>query len=339
VSAGAITVRARKNASYKPVVTSKGGGMLVRGYRTVLCVISFFGSLLANVSMDPLWIYKDLPDSARLYGVFAVYDTSRSGETGDIIRTYPADTGDRYDGAYINFNYRFTADTLYVIDKFGGDTLYKSYRPGYAGFKIDWDNGVTGFSLAKYTHMIFAHTGPLPGHKVTVRFGYNGGCGTPTTFQTIGSFAASAVWKIDSIPIPDSIRNVPDSVVKARSYYELQVLINNANPGDTNKSSAQGLLKLDDIGLAGRAAAAVAPGLRGARAASNASFIPTVNGSVRISAFSLKGGLLFTTAVEVEAGRSYTVSGFLKKHAPVSPPEVRFVKIKGAGVDVIRKVR
>jgi hypothetical protein len=138
---------------------------------------------------------------------------------------------------------------MYVLDDFSPDTLYKSWRPGYAGFKIDWDNGVTGFKLSRYKHLIMAHKGPLPNHKVTIRFGYNTVCGSPTVFQTIGSFSASSTWKVDTIKIPDFVRNISAKEANSRNYYEMQVLITNADPGDTNKSSLPGNFKVDNIGL------------------------------------------------------------------------------------------
>jgi hypothetical protein len=304
-------------------------------HTTALFIVLSFVSIFAKVSLDPLWIYKDLPDSERLYNVLAIYDTSRSGEIGDIVRTLPTDTGDKYDSSYINFNYRFTTDTLYVVDKYSHDTTYRGYRPGYAGFKIDWDNGVTGFSLAKYKYLILAHKGPLPNHKVTMRFGYNTVCGSPTFFQTIGSFAASSIWKMDTISIPDSLKNIPDSAVSARNYYEMQVLITNASPTDTNKSSARGILKVDNIGFAGKTTGAINRSVMSAPMVARRSFIPLTNGLVVISAFSLNGELLYTTAVDVDAGKKYSINTFVKKHVPLSSSIIKCIKIKGAGIDIL----
>jgi hypothetical protein len=212
----------------------------------VIFVIGLFGSLSAAVSMDPLWIYKDLPPTAMLYGSILVRDTSRGFEFNTI---YPVDTGDAIDQSYYNFVYQFKSDTFKIYDEFEPTTVvYRDYRPGYAGFKIDWDNGITGFSVGRYKYLVMAHKGPLPNHKVTIRFGYNSGCGTPTVFQTIGSFSASANWKIDSVQIPDSIRNVSKETIQERNYYEMQVLINNVDPNGS-PSSEIGVFKFDNIAL------------------------------------------------------------------------------------------
>ena len=218
------------------------------GYVGVFFIVSFFGSVLGQVSMDPLWLYKDLPDTEfTIFNSLLIYDTCRSMSIKQI---YPTDTGDAFEGEYINLDYQFSADTMKIIDPFDSTfVIYSDYRPGYAGFKIDWDNGVTGFPVAKYRYLVFDHKGPLPNHKVTVRFGYNSGCGTPTTFHTIGTIAASDVWKRDSIRVPDSLLNLPDSVKEDMNYYEMQVLVNNADPSDTNKTSAPGNLKIDNIAL------------------------------------------------------------------------------------------
>jgi hypothetical protein len=215
-------------------------------YGTLFFITALSGSLHASISMDPLWLFKDLETDEKLFGSMIVRDTSRSYEFNTI---YPTDTGDAYDGQYINFPYRFSTDTLKVFDEFDPNTiLYRDYRPGYAGFKIDWDNGVTGFALARYKYIRFAHKGPLPDHKISVRFGYNKECGSPTVFQSIGSCPASSEWRVDSILIPDSLHNIPQSEVLTRNYYEMQVLITNTDPAGS-MSSDSGLLKVDDIAL------------------------------------------------------------------------------------------
>ena len=215
-------------------------------YCAAIFVISSFVTLFASTSMDPVWLYKDLPNDEKLYGSILVRDTSRSFEFNTL---YPVDTGDTYDGSYYNFVYQFSSDTMKIYDKFEPDyVLYSDYRPGYAGFKIDWDNGITGFKLAKYKYLAIAHKGPLPNHKVTIRFGYNTVCGSPTFFQTIGSFTSSTTWKVDSVLIPDSIRNVSEEQIKERNYYEMQVLITNVDPSGS-QSSDTGYLKFDNIAL------------------------------------------------------------------------------------------
>jgi hypothetical protein len=316
--------------------------MRLSGYAAMFFVISSFGSVFGRVSLDPIWMYKDIVDTDRVYYSLAVHDTCRTHDFNLITET---DTGDKYDSSYINIDYKFSPDSIYFIDPYSlppygnkPDTIYRDYRPGFAGFKIDWDGGAGGFPLAKYKYLIFAHKGPLPNHKVTIRFGYNANCGDATIFHTIGSVAASSAWKIDTIVIPDSVRNVSDSAAAVRHYYEMQALINNVNPADTNKSSARGCFKIDNINLAGMKSGVINRNLTVARTVSKMSFIPSTNGPVRISAFSLSGELLYCAKVDVVAGKKYTVGNFVRTHAPLSPSLIQCIKIKGAGIDILQKV-
>jgi hypothetical protein len=173
------------------------------------------------------------------------------------------DTGDSYDGSkYINFDYQFTQDTAYMIqtnypctdprDTCPDDTIYRDVpRPGYAGFKTAWDYGMNGFPLARYKYLILAHKGPPSAHRVTVRGWYNdGGCGSPSFNEYLGTFASSDTWREDTIVIPDSVQNKSDRERNFSKYYELVFIINNLDPNDTT-SGPPGCLKVDNIRLAG----------------------------------------------------------------------------------------
>lgn len=193
------------------------------------------------------WVYSD---NLSIYGTLAIADTSRSFTFNEIFET---DTGASYNGSnYINLDYKFIADSLFILDKYlnektnSYDTVYKSYRPGYAGFKLDWDGGITGFKLANYKGLVIAHKGPALNKKVTICFGYNTVCGSPTNFQTLGSFSGSTTWKLDTIIIPDSIVNVTDSQKTERNYYEMQVLITST---DGSVTSPKETFKIDDVCL------------------------------------------------------------------------------------------
>jgi hypothetical protein len=186
------------------------------------------------------------------YSYFRYCDTARDGDY--LCTQYPPDTGDSYDGSeYINFDYQFSSDSIIVKDQY--DTNHVLYRdaprPGYAGFKTAWDGGLVGFFLARYKYLILAHKGPLSTHKVTVRFWYNNGdCGAASYNEFIGTFDASSTWKVDTIPIPESFQNRPDSARNHMYYYEMVVIINNINPNDTT-SSPPGNFKIDNIRLVG----------------------------------------------------------------------------------------
>ncbi|MBN2037382.1 MAG: hypothetical protein JW768_11615 [Chitinispirillaceae bacterium] len=259
-------------------------------------------------TIDPLVLYKDLPPTQLLYTRLFLCDTLRRIDSACF---YETDTGNVYDSNSITFNYQFTA--------------------GYAGYKIDWDHGATGFPLANYKGLVLAHLGPLPGHKVTVRWGYNEGCGSPTTFQTIGTFEASDEWKVDTIVLPDNLE-------PTGNYYEMQVLINNVDAGGS-QTSPPGVLKLDDILLIKTIAGVTHKQKLRPAVMNSRSFTPSSTGPVMLSAFSLGGELLFSRPVQVVAGKRYVIDEFVKSNVCCPSSQIHCVKIKGAGVDLTKKCR
>jgi hypothetical protein len=311
----------------------------MKGRKFFAVMLFMSGAIISVVkagSLDPIWLFKSLDPDSLLYSEIQVYDTCR---TDFLMHLIPTDTGDAFDGEYINLDYKFTADSIYFRDKFDSNIIkFRDKRPGYAGFKIDWDGGMFTVPLTKYKYLIFAHKGPLPNHKVTINYGYNTTCGSPTVFQTVGTVAASSTWKVDTIVVPESIRNIKDSLKDVYNYYELQVIINNADPSSTQMTSGPGNFKMDNICVAGREKAAVINRKTiGIRSSDNA-FVPTVSAPVQVSAFSLNGELLFNSSINVVAGRSYSVGSFVKKHLPMSTTGIKCIKIKGAGVDILQRV-
>ena len=207
----------------------------------------------SGIILDPLWMFSD--EGLAIYQYFQYCDTARTDDylcqakESDQI----PDTGDSYDGSqYINWEYQFSSDSLFFRDEFDNTIVhYRDCRPGFAGFKTAWDYGMTGFPIARYKYLVFAHKGPNANHKVTVRAWFNNGeCGSTDYVETIGTFNASAEWKVDSIAIPDSIRNKGDMWRNKGKYYELVFIINNINPNDTT-SGSPGILKIDNLRLEG----------------------------------------------------------------------------------------
>lgn len=391
------------------------------GLFIVLSVGSAFG-----VTLDPMWMFTD--SNHIIYQYFRYCDTARDGDY--LIHALESDqipdTGDSYDGSrYINFDYQFSSDSFYIRDEFDTSIiLYRDWRPGFAGFKTAWDYGMSGFPLARYTYFVFAHKGPNPNHKVTVRCWYNdGGCGSPSFNELVGTFAASETWKVDTLVIPDTIQNKPDRERNFNKYYEFVFIINNIDSNDTT-SGPPGYLRIDEMRLVGCNPIDTSPkpqevneddsatfqvytsrvdstdiltyqwkkdgvdiagandsvytitsvtadhvgvytvavtvsstGLtftsQGAKltlitdiiwknthhqSVSKGTFIPSTSGPVKISVFSLSGKLLSSTRVDVVAGKKYAVDSFIKTHVPLSPLFVRYIKIKGAGIDILKKV-
>ncbi|MBN2189312.1 MAG: hypothetical protein JW699_07645 [Chitinispirillaceae bacterium] len=171
-------------------------------------------------------------------------------------RTFATDTGDAYSGNlpyYINFDYQFSSDSFIVKDPYDTNfVMYADLRPGYAGFKTAWDYGMTGFSVARYKYLVIAHKGPPAAHRVTVRAWYNdGGCGSPSYNEHLGTFSSSDVWKEDTIEIPAGVYNKPTDKERNQSkYYEFVFIVNNLDPNDTT-SGPPGCLKIDNVRLVG----------------------------------------------------------------------------------------
>jgi hypothetical protein len=218
----------------------------------VLSIITAAGSAFAT--MEPLWMFTNR--HPVIFNYFRYCDTNRDVDV--LCRALESDqlpdSGDAYDSTYINLDYQFNHDSVIVRDPYDPSVIIyqdASLRPGFAGFKTAWDYGMNGFPFPRYKYLILAHKGPLSTHKVTIRVWYNdGSCGSPSFNEFIGTLTASSTWVLDTIPIPDTIRNKPDFARNNYKYYELVFIINNITPGDTT-SGPPGNFKVDEIRLAG----------------------------------------------------------------------------------------
>jgi hypothetical protein len=226
-------------------------------FRSVALTFMLFltGSVIPVQSKiyDPYWMFSD--NNELLYNEFSICDTCRTREFNckSLEAEEIPDTGKTYNNTkYICFDYKFSSDSFFVYDEFDKElVIYKGRRPGYAGFKAYWEGGMLGFFIARYNNLIFAHKGPNLNHKVTVGARYNNGeCGSPSYYETIGTFNSSLEWKLDTLPIPEKIRVKNDTLRNQSQYYELLFLITNINSSDTT-SGAPGCLKIDDIKLTG----------------------------------------------------------------------------------------
>jgi hypothetical protein len=221
-------------------------------------VIGFFivfsaGTVPGSIILDPMWMFSD--SGTQIYGDFRYCDTTRDGNF--FCREKQADqipdTGDSYNGSqYINLDYKFTNDSLFVVDEFDpGIIHYRDWRPGFAGFKTAWDLGMVGFNLSRYKYLIFAHKGPTANQKVRVRCWYNNGnCGAESYNEYLGAFTGSTSWKVDTIVIPDAVQNKSDPERNRNIFYELVFLITNLDSNDVTPGGPWNL-KIDNIRLAG----------------------------------------------------------------------------------------
>ena len=289
-----------------------------------------FGLLLALACLqnagaqdDTVWICRD---TTTEYSYIKTYLSDTFPDNRGPFTM--VDTGDAIDGNYVNFDYQFG-----------------NPHPGYAGFKMYWDNGIVQFYVADYDSLILWHKGPLPGHKVKMVWAQgSAGCGTPINYEYFGQYTSSSTWKRESFPFPQKRENAahnpyPDSPFVKKGLFELRMLIyNDSIGGDTSSTSAQGNLKIDNMFFkkkgTGVGNAKLAPGANGGPH----SFVPKVSGQVTLTIFSLQGEQLFKEPVDVTAGRKYNVSQFARKHSNLPVAMIQCVQITGSGVNITRKM-
>jgi hypothetical protein len=341
---------------------SKGNIILITGGFMKLC--RCFGIILAlaclqgvsaQVFPDTMWACRDsIPEGdLQFYFQIGLCDTfvnnqgcwnSTLNSPGVITM---ADTGDKWDSSYINFNYQFNNDSVHLKGKnplSGNDTTYHyGPRPGYAGFKIFWDNGFVAFNANSYDSLYFVYKGPLPGHKVHMIWGQGGQCGGPILYQYFGEFTSCTTWTKATFPFPEKSGNFPqnpnpDSPFVKVGLFELRMLIYNDSTITTSPTSAPGNLKIDDMGFI-RKSTAVRNPMHLPKAADNTrSFVPKVSGKVTLAVYSLQGEELFKGLVDVAAGKRYDVSRFVRNNSNLPTQWIHCVQITGSGVNITGKV-
>jgi hypothetical protein len=202
-------------------------------------------------SIDPAWMFSDTSDYQ--YQNFQVCDTNRKYDFNCFALNSDQlpDTGIKWIGKYINLDYKLTNDTIKCFDEWDKELLrYKDYRECVAGFKTAWEGGMVGFYLSRYKYLVFAYKGPDSKHKVTVKAWYNDGtCGAPSFNVPIGTITPSSTWKLDSIEIPEILRNKPDVERNTFRFYEFVFIITNADGSKTESGPSN--FKMDDIRLTG----------------------------------------------------------------------------------------
>jgi hypothetical protein len=203
----------------------RGGFMKLFKFPRIILSLICLQSALAE-EKDTVWICRE--DTAEQdYAHIFLSDTfpDNRGQFNMV------DTEDTLQGKYIDFNYQFG-----------------NPNPGYAGFKIYWDNGVVQFWVEEYDSMVLWHKGPLPGHKVRMIWAC-GRTGTQVIYEYFGEFKASSVWKRESFPFPKK-RNygaAPDSQFDKKGLFELRMQIFNDSTVGTSPTSPPGNLKIDNM--------------------------------------------------------------------------------------------
>jgi hypothetical protein len=190
--------------------------------------MEFTKKVSSGLPTDTMWILRD-DTVGRNYYDYSVCDTLRAFDSACLSDIWMdaqycnipqqfcneahCDTGDEHDSTYINFDFHTNSS-------------------GYAGFKIDWDEGSSTWDCVGFDSLILWHKGPNPGQKVTINIGSSAACGQPTIFHEIGTFEASTVWKREALALPAD--------AQIAGNYEMQVLINTATSSTTKKNCGCG---------------------------------------------------------------------------------------------------
>ena len=322
----------------------------------MLLALALVWGVSAQIFPDTMWACKDsFPESeVHFYFQNGLCDTFVNNQgcwDGNINTAGPitmADTGDNWDKSYINFNYKFSNDSVHLKGKSlksGLDTNFNyGPRPGYAGFKIFWDNGYVAFDTRSYDSLYFVHKGPLPGHKVRMIWGQGGECGGPILYEYMGEFKSSATWTKITFPFPALRGNYPqnpnpDSPFVKKGIFELRMLIYDDSSVTTSPTSAPGNLKLDNIGFIRKSSSAVRDPMHASKALGGSRyFAPTASGKVTLGIYSLQGEQLFKGLVDVAAGKRYDIGKFARMNSNLPAQWIQCVQIKGAGVNINSKV-
>jgi hypothetical protein len=274
----------------------------------ILLALACFTGIIAQPTMDTIWLVRNT-DPEILWVDLGLADTFPDNRG----KFSMVDTGDAQDGTpYINFDYQFG-----------------NPHPGYAGFKIYWDNGIMSYYVESHDSLTFWYKGPLPGHKVKMVWAQgSAGCGTPINYQDYYEFTSSPVWKRVSFGFPPGfVRN---------GLFELRMLIYNET--GTSETSDPGCLKIDNMFFFKNTAGVKNHKLGSGATGSPRYFVPKVSGNVMLTIFSLQGEQLFSESIPVSAGKKYDANQFARKNSNLPAKWIHCVQITGAGVNITRKV-
>jgi hypothetical protein len=239
--------------------------------------------------------------------------------------TFLSDTGGPTGAQYINYYYKF--------------------RNSWAQLPFVWTGwqGLDSALVIPYKYLMVVYKGLLPTHQISMNFFYGAWSNPPDSARHatdsiknktgagdgVGTLAASPnEWKTVIIKIPDSVNMV-----------RITGLIL-AIGGAPSQTSDVGNLKVDRISLLVNAELPVrykaSPRIG---PMDRFTFIPKTTGKVTISVYSLKGEQLYSKSIGVDANKVYSVKQLAKRYCGAASPQVRLLKIKGAGVDINQRIR
>jgi hypothetical protein len=315
----------------------KGALMKLGKSLGIFLALACLQSAVAQSELDTAWMCRDTGAEYMYLKMFLADTFPDNRGNFEMV-----DTGDSQDGSpYVNFDYQFSNDSVHLKGKnptTGTDTIYHcAPRPGYAGFKFFWDNGVVSYYVADFDSMILWHKGPLPEHKVKMIWAQgSAGCGTPINYECMGEFKSSTTWKRESIPFPEkrNYGSAPDSDFVKNGLFELRMLIYN-DTGDS-PTSAPGCLKIDNMAFIKKSAGISKTTFATKAIGGSCYFIPKVSGKVTLTIYSLQGEQLFKEPIDVTAGKKYNVNQFARKNSNLPSTWIHCVQISGSGVNITR---
>jgi hypothetical protein len=237
---------------------------------------------------DTMYIYSEL----SIYTGGVGWDGNGTA-AGHAVET---DTGTAYNGtAYINFDYTVA---------------------GYwAGFGIVWDGWMGSVDNTGYNALCIAHKGPTPPNTINIAFAYVDSAAYNAKGAKAVVFNGSTSWIAETKTYGDTVPRAP---IRSMNF-----IISGT------ETSPPGNFKLDEIAFVNSGTGARMPVKVISKAeAALRTFIPTVNGTVSMSALSLNGSVLAQKNLKVTAGNSYQVPALMPT---LSVPSV--IQIQGAGVD------
>lgn len=238
------------------------------------------------------------------------------------------------------------SSSTFLTDKGGpteGDTYFNftyKFRNWYAQipFVFKGWKGLDSSTIGGYKDLLITYKGILPTHKVSLSFFY-GSWGVTDSMANklgrgdgVGTLEPSDTWKTVVIHIPDS--------VQLYAIGGITLGIGNGPGVDSGKVSDVGNLKVYQISLVTPDTSSIKRITQGHIIRQDQSFFtPKIKGELKISVYSLNGAILGSKTMTVDPSKRYSIRQSAELQSGVSLGQMRIVKIQGAGVDLIAKVR
>jgi hypothetical protein len=233
----------------------------------------------------------------------------------------------------------FITDTGAAAEGAGYFNFYYRFRNYYAQLPFVWKDwaGYDSLTVVPYTKLLITYKGLLPIHQVQMSFIYATWGDNADTMKNvlelgdgIGTLPATEVWNTLVFEIPDSV-SMP-------SITGITLSIENVPDGGGADSSMVGNLKVQEISLIAHDIGTIRSMTPRGISRDRYSFTPTTEGYVELSVYSLSGALLSTVRVNVSPYQTYSIHRLVNLKENNIAGQIRLVKIRGAGVNLIEKI-